>query len=147
MADSRIVPRFSGSKENLWKNVEWGVIVSADLTPDFKLDLKPKPPYQRQEAPVLRGKPASAGRLPLAPLAPLVVPSDDIPYVGGVFDITKRVLGVDLADQEADLADKDAKLATKDAQIANLKTHIRLQENVIGSFCAYYQHKNVHAFR
>lgn len=143
MADSRIVPRFSGSKENLWKNVEWGVIVSADLTPDFKLDLKPKPPYQRQEAPVLRGNPVSAGRLPLAPLAPLaplVVPSDDIPYVGGVFDITKRVLGVDLADLEADLADKDA-------QIANLKTHIRLQENVIGSFCAYYQHKNVHAFR
>ena len=45
MADSRIVPRFSGSKENLWKNVEWGVIVSADLTPDFKLDLKPKLPY------------------------------------------------------------------------------------------------------
>ena len=89
MADSRIVPRFSGSKENLWKNVEWGVIVSADLTPDFKLDLKPKLPYQRQEAPVLRGpKPpaSSAGRLPLAPLAPLIVPSDDAPNVGDVFD-------------------------------------------------------------
>ena len=93
MADSRIVPRFSGSKENLWKNVEfWGVIVSADLTPDFKLDLKPKAklPYQRQEAPVFYGPkakpPASAGRLPLAPLAPLIVPSDDAPNVGDVFD-------------------------------------------------------------
>ena len=89
--NSRIVPRFSGSKENLWKNVEfWGVIVSADLTPDFKLDLKPKLPYQRQEAPVFYGPkakpPASAGRLPLAPLAPLIVPSDDAPNVGDVFD-------------------------------------------------------------
>ena len=144
MADLRIVPRFSGSKENLWKNVEWGVIVSADLTPDFKLDLKPKLPYQRQEAPVQRAKPASAGR---PPLAPPIAPSDDIPYVGGVFDITKRVLGVDLAYQEVDLADKNATLVAKDAQIANLKKQIRLQENVIGSFCAYYQHKNVRAFR
>ena len=88
MADSRIVPRFSGSKENLWKNVEWGVIVSADLTPDFKLDLKPKLPYQRQERHPSCGPkpPASAGRLPLAPLAPLIVPSDDAPNVGDVFD-------------------------------------------------------------
>lgn len=34
----------------------------------------------------MRGKPASAGRLPLAPLAPLIVPSDDAPNVGDVFD-------------------------------------------------------------
>ena len=90
------MPRFSGSKENLWKNVEWGVIVSADLTPDFKLDLKPKLPYQRQEAPVFYGpkaKPPASGRQRVASrshhshlLAPLIVPSDDAPNVGDVFD-------------------------------------------------------------
>ena len=58
------------------------------MTPDFKLDLKPKLPYQRQERHPSCGPkpPASAGRLPLAPLAPLIVPSDDAPNVGDVFD-------------------------------------------------------------
>ena len=130
--DNRVVPRFSGSKENLWQNVAEGVIESADLTPDFKLDLKAKTPYGRQDAPF-----AAVRKERRPPLAPLVVRvgDDDV-------DVTRRTMSIDLAEQEELIATQEAVIAAMSAKLANLNKHVELQGNLIASFCAYFETKN-----
>ena len=48
-ADDRIVPRFSGTDENLWLNAGDGNIGSIDVTSDFKINIQTR--YNVQEAP------------------------------------------------------------------------------------------------
>ena len=130
--DNRVVPRFSGSKENLWQNVAEGVIESVDLTPDFKLDLKAKTPYGRQDAPF-----AAVRKERRPPLAPLVVRvgDDDV-------DVTRRTMSIDLAEQEELIATQEAVIAAMSAKLTSLNKHVELQGNLIGSFCAYFETKN-----
>ena len=130
--DNRVVPRFSGSKENLWQNVAEGVIESTDLTPDFKLDLKAKTPYGRQDAPF-----AAVRKERRPPLAPLVVRvgDDDV-------DVTRRTMSIDLAEQEELIATQEAVIAAMSAKLTHLNKHVELQGNLIASFCAYFENKN-----
>lgn len=133
--DQRIVPRFSGSKENLWLNAGEGNIDSVDLTPSFRIDIKTR--YGMQEAPSFaatmpardKGKASSNKGRP--PLAPLVVRDH---HDADELEVTRRTMGATIAEQEATIEALNAKLAHQEKTVA-------LMRNLIISFCAFCQHK------
>ena len=148
------------SKENIWMH-GGGLIKSEDLTPDFKLNMKDpltkttrfgmqEPPYFPQEARPKSTPNPNKGlkERPRPPLAPLVVRTKD-----DFDDVIRRTMGIEIAGQEGVIAEQDQIIAGQElaieemnAKIAYLEKHVLLQGNVIGSFCAYYQHKNPNAF-
>ena len=132
--DNRIVPRFSGTEENLWLNAGDGNIGSIDVTSDFKINLRTR--YNMQEAPSFAATmPAcdkgSGGNKGRPPLAPLVVRSQ---HDADELEVTRRTMGATIAEQEATIAELNAKLDHQN------KT-IELMRNLIISFCAYCQRK------
>ena len=118
--DNRVVPRFSGSKENIWKNVGEGVIQSIDVTPDFKLDLKPMTPYGRQELPFPRASKPNI-RPPLGPRL------DNRATPAVQLDISALVLGVEVAAQEREAAERLAELE-------HIKRERDLLRKILGGF-------------
>ena len=133
--DERIVPRFSGTEENLWLNAGDGNIGSIDVTSDFKINMRTR--YNMQEAPSFaatmpaRDKGGGGGNKGRPPLAPLVVRGH---HDADELEVTRRTMGATIAEQEATIEALNAKL---DHQA---KT-IELMRNLIISFCAFCQHK------
>jgi len=161
--DDRVVPP-PWSKENIWEAVGEGFIHSEDLTPDFKLNLKNSlskttrfgmqdpptfPQGCRPKSTPNPNKPSGGkGLKERSPLAPLVVRVKD-----DFDDVIRRTMGVEIAGQEGVIAEQDQIIAgqelaieTMSARIAYLEKHVELQGNVIGSFCAHFQHKNPNEF-
>lgn len=166
MTDDFQVPPY-WSKENIWEAAADGTIQSKDLTPDFKLNLKdplskttrfgmqevPFPPGHRPRSnPTPSKAPKESKERPRPPLAPLVVRSgEDDNY--GVIDVTRRTMGIEIAGQEGVIAEQDQIITGQEvaieamrAKLAYLEKHVDLQANVIGSFCAYFQHQNADKF-
>jgi len=148
------------SKENIWLH-GGDLIHSEDLTPDFKLNLKDTlskttrfgmqdpPTFPQGHRPKSTPNPGKGLKeRPRPPLAPLVVRTKD-----DFDDVIRRTMGVEIAGQEGVIAEQDQIIAGQElaieemsTKIAYLEKHVELQGNVIGSFCAYYQHKNPNEF-
>ena len=146
------------SKENIWLH-GGDLINSEDLTPDFKLNLKNSlsktTPFGMQDPPTFpQGyRPKSTpnkgkGLKERPPLAPLVVRTRD-----DFDDVIRRTMGIEIAGQEGVIAEQDQIISGQElaieemnSKIEYLEKHVKLQGNLIGSFCAYFQHKNPNEF-
>ena len=147
------------SKENIW--LHGGELInSEDLTPDFKLNLKGNlskttrfgmqdpPTFPQGYRPKSTPNPNRSGLKERPPLAPLVVRTKD-----DFDDVIRRTMGIEIAGQEGVIAEQDQIISGQElaieemnTKIAYLEKHVELQGNVIGSFCAYFQHHNADKF-